>query len=72
MEMHTYSGLMEFCQNLYEEQIRSPYLLAFMIDLYDDIMENNPDNKEELLNKAEQVSQKYKIIFYMPLALLFF
>lgn len=50
-----YPNVMEFCQELYCKQIRSPFLLACMIDCYEEILELGKPKKEENLQKATQV-----------------
>ncbi|BFZ01724.1 hypothetical protein BsWGS_04763 [Bradybaena similaris] len=48
-------NVMEFCQELYCKQIRSPFLLACMIDCYEELMELGKPKKEENLQKATQL-----------------
>ena len=50
-----YPGVLDFCKKLYSENIRSPHLLAFMVDCYDELLSTDYKDKESLLNEALQV-----------------
>ncbi|XP_047003628.1 protein farnesyltransferase/geranylgeranyltransferase type-1 subunit alpha [Schistocerca americana] len=45
-------SLQEFCEELYGAGSRSPYLLAFMVNLLEDQIEQQPEKRPELLQKA--------------------
>jgi protein farnesyltransferase/geranylgeranyltransferase type-1 subunit alpha len=47
---------MDFCLELYDKSIRSPHLLACMVDVYEEMMEQGCKKKEEVLDKAVKVS----------------
>ena len=48
-----YPEVMEFCQDLYSKQIRSPFLIACMIDCYEEKLEDG--KVDDNLQKALQV-----------------
>lgn len=54
-ELSKYPGLMEFCQQLFEDRYRSPYLIACMIDAYEEMLEQNCQEKDDVLQKATKV-----------------
>ena len=54
-ELSTYPGLMDFCQQLYDDRYRSPYLIACMIDAHEEMLENNNCDREHTLMKAVEV-----------------
>ncbi|XP_064601491.1 protein farnesyltransferase/geranylgeranyltransferase type-1 subunit alpha-like [Liolophura sinensis] len=51
-ELSTYPGLLEFCQKLFDERYRSPYLIACMVDTYEEMLELGCKQPEETLSKA--------------------
>ena len=51
--------MVRFCNMLYQEKsIRSPYLLACMVDLKEDKLERKSGDKSEHLAEATRVSEK--------------
>ncbi|ESO07138.1 hypothetical protein HELRODRAFT_110647 [Helobdella robusta] len=50
-----FSQIMEFCDKLYKDNIRSFYLLGFMVECLEDALKEASANKEELLKKALQL-----------------
>ena len=53
--MHKYPGLMTYCQELYNKHIRSPHLLAFIIDCHEEMLQVGDEKKGETLQKAVEV-----------------
>ncbi|XP_071506719.1 protein farnesyltransferase/geranylgeranyltransferase type-1 subunit alpha-like [Diadema antillarum] len=54
-DMHSFPGLQEMCQAMYAEDIRSPYLLAFMVDMYEEMLEKKAAVPDGTLLKATQL-----------------
>ena len=54
-DLHKWPGLMEFCNQLYEDRYRSPYLIACMVDAYEEMLEQQCEEKDSILNKALKV-----------------
>lgn len=54
-DLENYPQVMAFCQELYSQCYRSPYLMAYMIDTYEEMLEHGCENKQEVLTKAEQL-----------------
>lgn len=54
-QLQNYPSVLEFCQQLYDDRYRSPYLMAYMIDTYEEMLEQGCDKKEETLKKADEV-----------------
>ncbi|XP_050404144.1 protein farnesyltransferase/geranylgeranyltransferase type-1 subunit alpha [Patella vulgata] len=51
-DLSKYPGLMDFCSELYDTHYRSPYLLACMVDIQENLLELREGNKEEVLKKV--------------------
>ena len=61
-------GVSDFCQELYDKSIRSPYLLAFIVDMYEETLQKDQGAsvdaaKEETLKKATEV--RFIVSYYM-------
>ncbi|KAK0043568.1 protein farnesyltransferase/geranylgeranyltransferase type-1 subunit alpha [Biomphalaria pfeifferi] len=54
-KLFDFPGVLEFCHELYSKQIRSPFLIACMIDCYEEMLELGKPKKEETLQKATQL-----------------
>ncbi|XP_041367949.1 protein farnesyltransferase/geranylgeranyltransferase type-1 subunit alpha-like [Gigantopelta aegis] len=65
-ELSKYPGLIEFCLKLYEDQIRSPYLIACMVDTYEEMLELDCEDKDNVLKKAlelcDSLAEEYDTI----------
>ena len=44
---------MSTCQEMYQNDIRSPYLLGFIIDMYEEMLEANSNDKTPLPTAIE-------------------
>ena len=54
--LHRSDGVMEFCENLLSKSIRSPHLLAFMIDCFEEMLEERDcEDQDATLRRALEV-----------------
>jgi len=66
--LNQFPEVKEFCEQLYAKGSRSPYLMSFLMDLYQEecLKSSNPENREELARKVyafcDQLSKQYDII----------
>ena len=58
--MYDFPGVLDFCEELYAKSIRSPHLLGFMIDCFDEMLEEKDCDcdKAALLARATQVRDR--------------
>jgi len=65
-EMRRQPSIMDFCTDLYNKNIRSPYLLAFMVDLYEDMLQSGACDDQGILQKVrdlcEVLASKYDTV----------
>ncbi|KAL5022414.1 hypothetical protein ScPMuIL_001569 [Solemya velum] len=54
-ELSKYPDVMAFCQKLYADRHRSPYLIGFMTDTYEEMLEQKTGNCSDILQKAVQL-----------------
>eukprot|EP00057_Strongylocentrotus_purpuratus_P031275 XP_784125.3 PREDICTED: protein farnesyltransferase/geranylgeranyltransferase type-1 subunit alpha [Strongylocentrotus purpuratus] len=53
-DISSFPGLMQTCQDMYSENVRSPFLLSFIIDIYEEQLESKTFPEDTLL-KATQL-----------------
>jgi len=64
-----YEDVSEFCESLYAENVRSPYLLAFMIDILENRLETKQcEDVPQTLQWAVEVLTSYHLIFLLLFA----
>lgn len=56
-DKHTYPGLLEFCEELFSQSVRSPYLMGFMVEIYEDKLQSKCSDKAEVLEKAVKLCE---------------
>lgn len=66
-EKHSYPGLVDFCEELYSQSVRSPYLLGFLVECCEDALESKDgEKKSEAFEKAvklcESLADEYDTI----------
>ncbi|XP_060578850.1 protein farnesyltransferase/geranylgeranyltransferase type-1 subunit alpha-like [Ruditapes philippinarum] len=54
-QLQKYPSVLEFCKQLYNDRYRSPYLIAYMIDTYEEMLEQGCKDQTETLKKAEEL-----------------
>lgn len=68
-ELSKYPHVLDFCKGLYDDRYRSPYLMGYMVDTYEEMLEQGCENKQETLNKASEVPIILKLYYmYLPFA----
>ena len=56
--MYNHPGVLDYCESLYAKSIRSPLLLGFMIDCFEEMLEDEAAkdvNKAQILKRALEV-----------------
>ncbi|KAH3832692.1 protein farnesyltransferase/geranylgeranyltransferase type-1 subunit alpha-like isoform X1 [Dreissena polymorpha] len=56
-QLQNYPAVLAFCQGLYDDRYRSPYLIAYMIDTYEEMLEQGCDNQADTLKKAGELCE---------------
>ena len=66
-----YEDVSEFCENLYSENIRSPYLLAFMIDILEERLETKAcQDCPQTLQRAMEVVTTIIVVLLVALIII--
>ena len=63
--LHRCDGVVDFCEDLLSKHIRSPHLLAFLVDCFDEMLEEGNCEKDATLRRAlnvRTIPQSYPII----------
>lgn len=54
-ELSKFPDVLDFCKSLYADRYRSPYLMGYMVDTYEEMLEQGCGNKQETLDKASEL-----------------
>ena len=54
-ELSAYKNILDFCQELYDKRIRSPYLMGYMVDFYESQLEGDCEDRKDTLEKTLKV-----------------
>ena len=56
-ELSKFPDVLDFCKSLYADRYRSPYLMGYMVDTYEEMLEQGCGDKQETLDKASEVNR---------------
>ncbi|XP_071948994.1 protein farnesyltransferase/geranylgeranyltransferase type-1 subunit alpha-like [Antedon mediterranea] len=63
--MYKYSGLMDTCQGMYNNNIRSPYLIGCIIDMYEEMLEDKTGDDDTLVKAVKhckELAEQFDVI----------
>ena len=59
INMSDFTSVRDFCQGMYDKDIRSPYLLGFMVEMQEEQLEGG-NGEESVLLKATEVRKEWE------------
>ena len=63
-ELSKFPDVLDFCKSLYADRYRSPYLMGYMVDTYEEMLEQGCGDKQETLDKASEVNRISTKVLY--------